>query len=326
MDKRIPLSIITGFSGAGKTTFIQNLVEQRKDKTFALIDHKRNWASATRQVLDNEELSISETREGCLYCHQKNQDDLFAAMYHLVDHEYDFDHLLVETADTEDPSALVYGFMTDCCVHRKFRLDSVMCLVDLNRIQEQFEAHQIVGKQIALADNLVFNPAGEPMNHTYEQTHTWLRQVNPVAYFARVTEDCIRDPYTLARAAFQSERIALDTERVDAFHQYHHPHLSSYSLHLDGYIDLEGLVAWLNELLMFGNQEIYRIKGVLNVRDKAQKVILQSLRENFVCIDGGEWSANEERKNKFYFTGKELDIQALNAELRSFREATVRVL
>lgn len=313
MEKLIPLSIITGYNRSGKTTFIRQLVEKRKDKKFAIIENDPSSVFINHDIVSRPGQGIYEMENGFLYC--KLKEELFQTMYDLVDHEYDFNHLLIELPGEADPSSLVYSLLTDCCVQKKFRLDAVISVVDVSDIDQLLKREMIAGKQIALSDIVVLNPGKEGSFANIFRVADWITRLNPSAYYVDIDESVDPTHCTLDRLALQTRSILEDTSRVPEGHCYHSDHIDSYCFQTEGCIDLDLLSQWLNELLMFSQQDIYGIKGVLNARHSDHKIVLQSIRENFIWIEGEPWRFGEERLNKVYITGRNLEPQILESNL-----------
>lgn len=321
MDQLIPLSIITGYTQSGKTAFISRLIETRKDKKFAIIENELGNIFINHEVVDRPGDGIYEMQNGCIYCNLNKE--LFQTMYDLVDHEYDFNHLLIELPGEADPSALVYSLLTDCCVQKKFRLDAVICLVDVSDIDQLLNREVIAGKQIALSDIVVLNPGKDGSFANIFRVADWITRLNPTAYYIDIDESVEPSHCTLDRLALQTRSILEDTYRVPIGHCYQSEHIDSYCFQMDGCMDLDLMSQWLNELLMFSQQDIYGIKGILNHRHTEHKIVLQSIRENFIWTEGEPWRFGEERINKLYITGRNLEPQLLEANLRHCLEKSL---
>jgi G3E family GTPase len=109
-------------------------------------------------------------------------------------------------------------------------------------------------------------------------------------------------------------------------HTHHHTHDTSVvtvTFSVQGEVTLEDFERWLGGMLWEPSNtlSIYRCKGMVNLKDEAEKYALQGVHTLFeVKPSGVKWSEGEQRRNKLVFIGKGLDRDKL---LNSFMEACV---
>ena len=72
-------------------------------------------------------------------------------------------------------------------------------------------------------------------------------------------------------------------------------------------MDLKKLEAWLGELLKSLGADIYRSKGVLNIKGQPKRVVFQGVQMMFDAQPDRFWNVNEPRKSQLVFIGRELD-------------------
>jgi len=80
----------------------------------------------------------------------------------------------------------------------------------------------------------------------------------------------------------------------------------------EGILELKELEQWLADLLWERSTDIFRLKGVLNVKNQERKVVLQGVHKLFDTQEGVLWTPEEDRINKIFFIGRNLDLQQLS--------------
>lgn len=101
----------------------------------------------------------------------------------------------------------------------------------------------------------------------------------------------------------------------------HHDHthddsIGSVGIVLDGAVNIKRLNAWLGQLLQQKGQDIFRMKGVLNLKGDEQRFVFQGVHMMFDGQPDRRWKPGEERVNKLVFIGRNLDRQELTDGLK----------
>lgn len=103
------------------------------------------------------------------------------------------------------------------------------------------------------------------------------------------------------------------TERFKHAHS-HDSRVKSFTIQVNGDLDLDKVNPWLEDLLAKESDRLYRLKGFLAIKGVKQKYLLQSVHQLFSGDVAGSWGA-EPRRNTLVFIGEDLDQRALT---RSF--------
>ncbi len=99
------------------------------------------------------------------------------------------------------------------------------------------------------------------------------------------------------------------TERFKHAHT-HDSHVKSFTIQVNGDLDLDKVNPWLEELLAKESDRLYRLKGFLAIKGVKDKYLLQSVHQLFSGDVAGPWGA-EPRRNTLVFIGEDLDQRAL---------------
>jgi G3E family GTPase len=102
-------------------------------------------------------------------------------------------------------------------------------------------------------------------------------------------------------------------------HGHNHTHdetVSSVGIEERRELDAKKLNAWLSELLQTKGQDIFRMKGILNIKGQANRFVFQGVHMLFEGKPDRPWKDALERKSQLVFIGRNLDREALNAGFR----------
>jgi G3E family GTPase len=113
--------------------------------------------------------------------------------------------------------------------------------------------------------------------------------------------------------------IEPDHEHEHGGHGHEHTHdetVSSVGIEEKRELDAKKLNAWLSELLQTKGQDIFRMKGILNIKGQANRFVFQGVHMLFEGKPDRAWKDESERKNQLVFIGRNLDRDALNAGFR----------
>ncbi|MES2181429.1 MAG: GTP-binding protein [Pseudomonadota bacterium] len=168
MDKRIPVTLLTGFLGSGKTTLLNKLLHDPAMRDTAIIINELGDAGLDQifansnlgHYVENEHIADNTVllSSGCLCCTLKNEladtmrDLFFKRALQAIP---EFKRLVIETTGMADPGPILANLMNEPVIESTYRLDAVVVTIDavygLQQIAENTEAL----KQAAVADVLV---------------------------------------------------------------------------------------------------------------------------------------------------------------------------
>ncbi|CAE7225592.1 unnamed protein product [Rhizoctonia solani] len=249
---KVPLTIITGFLGSGKSTFLKYVLTERHGYRIAII---MNEFGDTADI-EGRAISVSspdepaalateflELANGCLCCSVK--DAGAAAIEKLMRKQGAFDYIMLETTGLADPGPIAAMFWQNEDFSEEIVLDGVICVVDgVFGLKELTSENRLASRrQIALADILLINKMdiassdGGNLPELERQIHN----LNPTAPLIRTAHGRVDLSKVLNTGAYNSFKVGSDPP-VDAHtHCDNHNHIHEHDVDDSHQRDLESI-------------------------------------------------------------------------------------
>jgi cobalamin biosynthesis protein CobW len=343
---KIPVTVITGFLGAGKTTLIRNLLLNNEGKRIAVLVNEFGEIGIDGEILrdcqvcpeDEATGAIATTSEptaqileltnGCLCC--TVQEEFLPTMQELLKRRDQIDCILIETSGLALPKPLVQAFRWPE-IRTGATVDGVITVVDcealaagemvgdLAALEAQRQAddslehetpiEELFEDQLACADLVLLTKTDRVDAGGRSQAESWLRRELPASTkIIPCHQGKVSADVLLGfNAAVEDD---LDQRHSHHDHEAEHDHdedINSIQLVLDQAFDPEELIAKLRSLVQ--QKEIYRIKGFVAVSNKAMRLVLQGVGQRFDYFYDRPWQANERRQTRLVLIGHSLDQQ-----------------
>ena len=338
-DMRVPVTLLTGFLGSGKTTLFNHILSSSHGKKIAIIQNEfgevgiddRLMAKHTEYAQTEE---IVEVLNGCVCCSVRT--DLINVLKKLASRQQSgelcLDAIVIETTGMADPAPVVQTLLVEEDVRAFARIDGVVTLVDAKHIEQHLDERKGDGAvnesvcQVAFADRLLLNKIDlVPDDASLMRIEARLREINPFAPIRRCMRSDVSVDEVLSISGFDLQRTLvhnpgfMDRSRSPTKHD---ALVSSHSIdqgapkHLrgvaKGLLDLHLIEEWLGELLEKRGSDLYRVKGVLALSHAEERYVFHAVH---MTMDGffEPWREGESRESKLVFIGKNLDAATLNA-------------
>ena len=186
----IPVSIVTGFLGSGKTTLVNRLLRRPEMNRVAVIVNELGEIGVDNDLVQVSSEQMMLLNNGCLCCVlrgdlQETLRDLFIKRRN--GEIIDFDRVVIETTGLADPAPVMQTLLTDSMLRDQYRLDCVVTLVDAVNASGQLVQFSEPVKQVALADRLVVTKTDLAVQEPLDALTERLREINPRAPLRRAT-------------------------------------------------------------------------------------------------------------------------------------------
>jgi G3E family GTPase len=310
--ENIPVTIISGFLGAGKTTLVNNLLAGCGDARVGIIVNEFGEVGIDGQLIVADENPLIEINNGCVCCTVRK--DLSVAIGELLHRSgKKLDRLIVETSGLADPAPVLQTFLADAALLQCVEVESVVTVVDAHHVLWHLD-DDIVREQIAFADVVVLNKIELIDASGLGRLEHDLRVLNPTALVIKTSHAQVAVADLLGTKRFALPHVlALEPELLNGG-EHDHEHdasIQSCCVETDGALDPERFNRWMNQLVQRQGRQLMRTKGVLNVHAEARQFHFHSVHMLLDARPGRRWRADEHRQSKLVFIGKDLDPEAL---------------
>jgi len=340
---KIPVTVITGFLGAGKTTLVRNLLQNNQGKRLAVLVNEFGEIGIDADLLrgcnicdeeDEPQDNIVELTNGCLCC--TVQEEFYPAMQQILERRDKIDYMLIETSGLALPKPLVQAFKWPD-IRNQATVDGVITVVDcaalaagnlvgdLEALEAQRQAdpnlehetpiEELFEDQLACADLVLLTKTDLVDEANLTKVKNWLQQQLPPKVKIVTCHQGEINPEVLLgfNAAVEDN---LDSRPSHHDHEEDHEHddgINSVELVSPQEFDPKILMAKLEQLLK--EQEIYRIKGFVNVPNKPMRLVLQGVGNRLESFYDRLWLKEETRETRLVLIGRELQPQEIKEHI-----------
>ena len=336
--RKVPITVITGFLGSGKTTLIRGLMRQAHGRKIALIVNEFGELDVDGEILKSsgcgcDEEDIVSLPNGCVCC--TVQEEFLPTMLSLLEKDADWDHMLIETSGLALPEPLLRAIHWPD-LSGKVTIDAVVSVVDSigqttgmlcdrTKVQQQRAAddsldhdtsiEQLFLNQLSCADVIVLSKADMLEEKDMLEVEKGLRpQVREGVHFVRAEKGKVPIEVLLGLGKESETSFAPDENETPAHHDHEHDdEVSTHVLSVTLPHTVKGLVFALKQLV--SSHSIYRIKGFVHVPEKPMRLVLQGVGQRFDHYFDRLWKEKEEKATRLVIIGKNLSEEALKQAL-----------
>ncbi|MBW8333377.1 MAG: GTP-binding protein [Prolixibacteraceae bacterium] len=331
-QERIPVTIITGFLGAGKTSLLNKLISKHPEKKFAIIENEFGETGIDGALIAAAPDDIFELSNGCICC-SLGEDFLFT-LENLLGSSSKFNHLLIETTGIADPSSIIDAFVSGESIQTQFRIDSVVCVADAVNMEDLMDDQLEVRKQLALADLILLNKTDSVHPDYAKSLMLTIAEISPMAKifttsFANIDQINVLDTNSYSREAIENSTLTFCALEVSKPMEQKkskmimNPGKTSANRHditsegfsFTGNFDVNKFGLWMQNYLYFNKETIFRVKGIVSFENTADQFIFHAVRGSYMFEVGKEWK-DEARFSKLVFIGKDISRTELERNLK----------
>lgn len=323
-SKRMPVTIITGFLGSGKTTLVNHILTEKHGKKLAVVENEygaENIDSKLVAAKENQEDRIVEASNGCVCCTVRG--DLIESIIKLTTKYKDLDGIIIETTGLADPTPVAQTFYMDPKVNQIARLDGVVTVCDSKHIltnlaeKKQEGATNECKQQLAFADVVLLNKMDLVNADEKKAVIAAVKGINCTAKMIETTRSKVDPSELLGIKAFSLERIMeVQPDFMDDRETKHDEAISSFVVRIKAPIDMELFQDWMQEMLRHQSANLYRSKGLLSVVGTESRFVYHTVHEVMEIEEGSPWKKEEKRESVFVFIGKDLDRKDIEGSMQ----------
>ena len=347
---RIPVSVLTGFLGSGKTTVLNRLLRDPAMARVMVIINEFGEIGIDHELVESATDDMVLLQSGCLCCTIRS--DLLETLDDLLLRRARgeipaFDRIVIETTGLADPAPILQAVMADPAVAGRLALDAVITTVDAAAGAATLDRHMEAVRQVAVADRLLLTKAdiaGEDRTRTLERR---LHALNPGAPVFRTLHGAV-EPAQLFDAGLTDPatgsvdlRRWLGEERYTGTHardhgqghdhhengeggadvNRHDAHIKAACMVFDDPIPGEALDRWLGSLFLLNGPDLLRFKAIVNVAELPGPLILHGVQHVIHPPAALPRWPSEDRRTRMVFITHGIDEGALRRSLEEFMAA-----
>ncbi|MDR5777403.1 MULTISPECIES: GTP-binding protein [unclassified Caballeronia] len=222
----IPVTLMTGFLGSGKTTVLNRLVLQPEmADALVLINEFGEIGLDHLLVAHSREDIVVEMSSGCLCCTIRG--DLVRTLTDLCGRTLSgdtkqFSRVVIETTGLADPAPIVHTLVTHPALRDRFRLDAIVTAIDARNGELTLDTHAEAIKQAAMADILLVTKSDLAEVNDLAGLASRLHTMNPAAEVIRVSHGELVASRILDLRLFTTDGKIADVEHWLAAERYPH--------------------------------------------------------------------------------------------------------
>ncbi|QBF32648.1 GTP-binding protein [Thalassococcus sp. S3] len=347
-DQRTPVTVLTGFLGAGKTTFLNAILSDKSAQRIAVIVNEFGEVGLDHDLIEAFEGDIVLMQSGCLCCSIRGDlsKTIGALLTRRTMGDVQFDRIVIETTGLADPGPILQTLLVDPLLARNTRMDGVVTLVDAVNgpatLDTQFEAVS----QVAMADLLVLSKHDLVTADRAARIETRLRALNQTAPIIRGTDGVatpdrlwglsgLRHDTSLQHAVAWTtpqpdadplsnlSGLATPAKPPPAAAAMHDARISSVSIALDAPLEDAVFDTWLDTLIALKGPDILRVKGIVFLKGMAAPFAFHGVQHVFdPPVPLKNWTGDD-RRSRIVVIARDMDRPELQRSLDMLRAERV---
>jgi G3E family GTPase len=341
----IPVTVLSGFLGAGKTTILNALLKNRDGRRLAVIVNDMSEVNIDAELVARGEAALDRTSErlvemsnGCICCTLR--EDLLEEVTRLTT-EGRFDAIVIESSGISEPLPVAETFTFETAdgsiLNNVARLDTMVTVVDAAQFLTLYQSAEtlaaqgigvssaddrslvhLLTDQVEFADTIILSKVDLATRAQIDEVKAFISKLNPTAVCIEAVRGEIPLTELVATGRFSMEHAAQNPGWLRELRGQHTPETEEYGISSFVYSASRPFDrARLYELLESGElKNVLRSKGFAWLSDSSGQVQLWSQAGNIINLDPyGTWTNQASAAQKIVFIGQNLDHEAVRSRL-----------
>ena len=300
-QNRIPVTIITGFLGAGKSSLLNRILKDPATSDTAVIINEFGEVGIDNLLVESSGDTLVQLSNGCLCCTVRGElvDTLASLMDAMqTGRMTPIRRVVIETTGLADPAPVMQSVMGHPVMAQSFELDGVITVVDAVNGCSTLERHVEAVKQVAVADRLIISKTSMATREKLLDLHARLDRLNPRAVrmdtdapeaaTASVLQNGLYDPTTKIADVDRWLRDEMASSHHAHDHHHHHDHghhhhhdvnrhgadIRSFSILHDRPIDPAAIEMFVDLLRSAHGEKLLRMKAIVALSDNPDRPLV----------------------------------------------------
>ena len=333
-DARLPVNILTGFLGSGKTTVLRHVLRDPGFANTAVLINEFGEVGLDHLLVGALDEASVLLASGCICCSIRG--DLSRAMRDLHARRQrgevpPFGRVIVETTGLADPTPILATLTGDLVIRRNFRPGNIVATLDALHAERGLEQHAEVSRQAAIADRLIITKTDLAAAGDTARLRHKLHRLNPAAPVVEALLGAV-DPDIL----IGQDIHVLETRMTEARHwmqadgapppgangSRHGGAITSFCLRLPGTLDWSAFGLWFSMLAHRHGDKLLRVKGILQVEDSETPVAIHAVQHVIHAPEHLPGWPDAERGSRIVFITQGLEPDVVERSLHAFHRLT----
>jgi G3E family GTPase len=278
----VPLTLISGFLGSGKTTVLNELLSGNHGLKLAVIVNDFGSVNIDASLIKAEDSAMISLENGCICCSASGQ--LTEAIDNVIGLEDPPDAIVVEASGIADPQSTLFLALAN----KKIKLDGLVTVVDadsvLDRLHER-RLESLIERQIEAADVVLLNKADLVSKERIAEIQKWIAGKAPQAV---VVESKFGKVPAAVLVGLESGYFEENKDpKIEMRHHHHDDELETWTFSSPIPLDRASLIEVIKSL----PETVIRAKGILQMKDDpGHGVIFQLVGKRWEFTQGAGWA------------------------------------
>ncbi len=313
----IPIHIVTGFLGSGKTTFIKKLLTAGDNQNTLVLINELGEVGIDNHLVENIAQNTYLLPNGCICCAVLTdlKETLLSVLSKRNAGEIPhFGRVLIETTGLANPASILSTLYNDIHIQGQFMIHGLTTIVDAENAELQNRLNPEWLTQVVAAQQILLSKTDRVDEPNIKSLTIFLSQLNNEAEITESIEVSSLDELFLKKLKF----IKPDSMRF--FYRQEkqlHQQTQSTVIELDCAIDWMVFGIWINLLLTQYGENILRVKGILNLQDFDQPVLIDGVQHCLYPpehLDHWPW---DDHCSRIVFIVRNLDVNLLQKSFQT---------
>jgi len=284
--RRLPVVLLSGFLGSGKTTLVNALLKDTRLAETAVAINEFGAIPLDQHLIETDADKTVVLANGCLCCNVAG--DMEDAVLRIFSRRQDgslptFQRMIIEPSGLADPAPIAQAILRNPIMSRVMRLEGVITTVDAVFGEVQIARHPETRKQISLADTLVVTKTDLAPSDDVRRLKSRLRDLNPLARLIEADHGQLDAELLLPKAFLDPTAPAasgphpaagLTAEAADPGHT---SQVAAVCLTADRPLNWRAVERFLQETRIAHAERLLRLKGLLNLAQARGPVVVQGV-------------------------------------------------
>lgn len=325
----IPVNVVTGFLGSGKTTIIKKLLASPDLADTAVLVNEFGEVGLDHHLFRGINENTILLGNGCVCCAilgdmKDALRDLFSQMTR--GDIPPFKRVIVETSGLADPVPIAFTVQSEPVLRHHFRLGNVITTLDAVNGTRQLETHEESIKQAAVADFIIITKTDIADPVETGSLKSRLAKLNAGAPVLDGAQDMLSPKHLFrddlsdidSRASIVQSWFSNPEVENDGLSHSHSDGVQSFCVQTDRPLDWTAFGIWMSMLLHCHGDKVLRIKGLLNVFDVDTPVLINGVQHIVhPPVHLTEWPDND-HSSRLIFIVQGMSIDSIQRSLDAF--------